>query len=67
MSEEISQKWTVFVFGSKKLNQTLTEFASYGTSFDFIVFLGIFIHNNCQAFMSEVLCLHQTFTDCVSE
>ena len=38
--------------------------ASYGTPLNFIVFLGIFIHN-WQPFMSEVLYLHQTFTDCV--
>ena len=40
--------------------------ASYGRSFDFIAFLYIFIHN-WRAFMSQVLNLHQTFTDYVSK
>ena len=38
--------------------------ASYETPFDFIAFLGTFIH--CRQFMFEPLDLHQTFTDCVS-
>ena len=40
--------------------------ASYGTPLDFVVFLRIFMYN-WQPFMSEVLYLHQTFTDCVSD
>ena len=39
--------------------------ASYGMPFDFIVFLSIFVHF-CRPFMSELLYLHQTFTDCIS-
>ena len=39
--------------------------ACYGRTFDFMSFsLGIFIHN-CNLFMSEILYLHQTFTDYV--
>ena len=34
--------------------------------FNFITFLGIFIHYYWQLFMSEVLYFHQIFTDCVS-
>ena len=41
--------------------------ASYEKPFDFIAFfLGIFIHN-FRAFVSGVLYLQQTFTDCVSD
>ena len=39
--------------------------ANYGTLIDFIEFLGIFI-NYYGPFMSDVLYLDQTFTDCVS-
>ena len=39
---------------------------SYGTPIGFITFLSIFIHNS-RAFVSEVLYLHQTSTDCVSD
>ena len=39
--------------------------ASYGTPFDLLRVLGIFIHYLRQ-FMSAVLYHHQTFTDCVS-
>ena len=39
--------------------------ASYGTPFDFIVFFGIFIHYYSPV-MSELLYLHQIFTDYVS-
>ena len=39
--------------------------ASNGAAIDFIVFLGIFIHN-LQTLMSELLNLHQTFTYCIS-
>ena len=39
--------------------------ASYGTLFDFIAFLGIFIHYQ-RPFMSEVSYLYQIFTDYVS-
>ena len=40
---------------------------SYGMPFDFIaLFLGIFIHFVLLTiYMSELLYLHQTFTDCV--
>ena len=38
--------------------------ASYGTPFDFIAFLSIFIHYNWP-FMSELLYLYQTFTNYV--
>ena len=40
--------------------------ASYGTPFDFIAFLGIFIHN-CLLFASEVLYIRQIFTDLMSK
>ena len=39
---------------------------SNGTLFDIIAFLDIFIHN-WRAFMFEVLYIHQTFTDYVSD
>ena len=40
--------------------------ARYRNFFDFIAFLGSFI-NDEHTFMSEVLYLHQTFTDFVSD
>ena len=39
--------------------------SSYGTLFDFIAFLGIFIHN-WYAFMSKLLSIHPTFKVCMS-
>ena len=42
--------------------QTVT--ASYGVPFEFIAFMDIFIHYRDR--MYEVLYLHQTFTDCIS-
>ena len=38
--------------------------ASYGMPFDFIAFLGIFIHY-CFPIMSELFYLHETFADCM--
>ena len=38
--------------------------ASYGTPYDFIAFLAIFIHYYL-TFISELLYLFQTFTDCI--
>ena len=83
LSEKITQKWTVFVFGNTYLHQTCTECVSdQHAHFDVLIcqiwlqvmerhlillyFLAIFIHN-WRAFMSEVLYLHQSFTDCVSD
>ena len=40
--------------------------ASYGVLFDFIVFLGILTHYIIDDNLFELLYLHQTFTDCVS-
>ena len=39
---------------------------SYGMFLDLLHVLGIFKHY-CRPFMSKVLYLHQTFTDCVSK
>ena len=41
--------------------------ASYGRSLDFIVFFGYFHKLLTIIHVSEVLYLHQTFTDCVSD
>ena len=79
----ISQKWTAFVLGDTNLRQTFTECVSNQYAhFDLwicqmwlqvmerhwfnCVFLSIFIHN-WRALMSEVLHLHQIFTDCLSD
>ena len=40
--------------------------ASYGTPLDSIAFLGIFILN-WRPYIFELLYLHQTFTDCVTD
>ena len=77
-----SQKWAAFVFGSSYCYQTFTECVSsqcthfYKFTYQmwqevmerpliWLRFLGILIRF-WQPFMSQVLYLHQTFTDCVS-